>query len=55
MKLVIAALLSISVAAFAPVRVGKATSSLNAFDSKIGVQAPLGFFGPLSMLEDVDQ
>ena len=55
MKLVIAALIVDSVAAFAPARVGKATSSLNAFDSELGVQAPLGFFGPIGMLEDVDQ
>ena len=55
MKLVIAALLDGSVAAFAPARVGKANSSLNAFDSELGVQAPLGFFDPLGMLEDVDQ
>ena len=55
MKLVIAALLAGSVAAFAPARVGKATSSLNAFESELGVQAPLGFFDPLGMLEDVDQ
>ena len=55
MKLVIAALLAGSVAAFAPTRVGKATSSLNAFKSKLGVQAPLGFFDPIGMLEGVDQ
>ena len=55
MKLVITALIAGSVAAFAPARVGKATSSLNAFDSKLGVQSPLGFFDPLGMLKDVDQ
>ena len=55
MKLVIAALLAGSVAAFAPARVEKATYSLNAFESKLGVQAPLGFFDPICMLEDVDQ
>ena len=55
MKLVIAAFLAGSVAAFAPTRVVKATSSLNASEGKLGVQAPLGFFDPLGMLEDVDQ
>ena len=55
MKLVIAALLAGSVAAFAPARVGMATSSLNDFDSELGVQEPLGFFDPIGMLEDVDQ
>ena len=55
MKLFIAALLTVFVAAFAPVRLGKATSSLNDFDMEIGVQAPLGFFDPLGMPEDVDQ
>ena len=47
MKLVIAALLAGSVAAFTSARAGKATSILNAFDSELGVQAPLGFFNPL--------
>ena len=55
MKLAIAALLAGSVAAFAPARVRKATSSLNAFDIELGVQAPLGFFNPLGILKDVDQ
>ena len=47
MKLVIVALLAGYVAAFSPTRLGKATSILNAFDSELGVQAPLGFFNPL--------
>ena len=34
---------------------GKATSSLNYFNSDLGVQTPLGFFDPLGMPEDVDQ
>ena len=55
MKLVIAAIIAGSVATFAPARVGKATSSLNAFNSELGMHPPLGFFNPLIMLEDVDQ
>ena len=55
MKLAIAALLAGSAAAFAPAQVGKATTALNAFESELGSQAPLGFFDPLGMLADADQ
>jgi len=55
MKLVIASVLAASAAAFAPVAIPKATTSLNAFESELGVQDPLGFFDPLNLLEDADQ
>ena len=55
MKLAVAALLSGYATAFAPTQVGMATTALNAFESKIGAQAPLGFFDTLGMLADADQ
>ena len=55
MKLAIAALLASSADAFAPAQVGKTSTALNAFESEIGSQAPLGFFSPLGMLADADQ
>jgi len=54
-KLAIAALLAGSAAAFAPAQVAKSTTALNAFESELGAQAPLGFFDPLGMLADADQ
>jgi hypothetical protein len=44
-----------SAAAFAPAQTGKATTALNAFESELGAQAPLGFFDPLGLLDDADQ
>ena len=44
-----------SAAAFAPASTGKAATALNAFESELGAQAPLGFFDPLGMLDDADQ
>ncbi|EED94165.1 fucoxanthin chlorophyll a/c protein 6 [Thalassiosira pseudonana CCMP1335] len=41
--------------AFAPVQVAKTTTSLNAFESEIGAQAPLGFWDPLGFLDRADQ
>merc|ERR1712071_208093 len=56
MKLAIASVLAGSAAAFAPAAVPtKATTALNAFESELGVQDPLGFFDPLNLLEDADQ
>ena len=55
MKLIIAALLIGSTAAFAPAQVGKASTAMNAFESELRYQAPLGFFDPLGMLADADQ
>ena len=55
MKSAICALLIGSAAAFAPAPVSKTTTSLNAFESELGAQAPLGFFDPLGLLDDADQ
>ena len=56
MKLIIAATLAASAAAFAPAKVAQTTTSLNAFEDELGAQAPLGFFDPLGLLNgDVDQ
>merc|ERR1719517_426159 len=48
------ALLS-SAAAFAPAPTAKTPTALNAFESELGVQPPLGFFDPLGLLDDADQ
>ena len=51
MKLAIAALLAGSAAAFAPVAQKASSTALNmAFESELGVQAPLGFFVSLEMV-----
>ena len=56
MKLLLAATLAASAAAFAPSMNGARSSSLKmAFESELGVQPPLGFFDPLGMLNDADQ
>jgi hypothetical protein len=55
MKLAVLAALAGSAAAFAPAQTGKASTALNAFESELGAQAPLGFFDPLGMLDDADQ
>jgi len=55
MKLTILAAAMASAAAFAPAPVAKTTTSLNAFESELGAQDPLGFFDPLGMLDDADQ
>merc|ERR1711933_344579 len=55
MKTAIAAALMGSAAAFAPVQTGKAVTALSAFENELGVQAPLGFFDPLGLLDDADQ
>jgi len=56
MKLAILASLAASAAAFAPSGLNSARStSLNAFESELGVQPPLGFFDPLGLLNDADQ
>eukprot|EP00567_Pseudictyota_dubia_P017399 CAMPEP_0197447688 /NCGR_PEP_ID=MMETSP1175-20131217/14277_1 /TAXON_ID=1003142 /ORGANISM="Triceratium dubium, Strain CCMP147" /LENGTH=213 /DNA_ID=CAMNT_0042979127 /DNA_START=25 /DNA_END=666 /DNA_ORIENTATION=- len=52
MKLVVAALLAGSAAAFAPARVGKASTALNSFEDELGAQPPLGFFDPLGLVAD---
>jgi len=55
MKFAAFAALMGSAAAFAPAQTGKASTALNAFESELGAQAPLGFFDPLGMLDDADQ
>ena len=54
MKLILATLLT-SAAAFAPSQVAQTSTALDAFESELGVQAPLGFFDPLGLLDDADQ
>ena len=55
MKLAVLATLAASAAAFAPAPVAKTSSALNAFESELGAQPPLGFYDPLGMLDDADQ
>jgi hypothetical protein len=56
MKLLIAATLAASAAAFAPSGMKASSSALKmAFESELGVQPPLGFFDPLGLLNDADQ
>merc|ERR1719458_2055995 len=55
MKSVIAASLVAGAAAFAPAHHGKVSTSLNAFESELGVQPPIGFWDPLGLLDDADQ
>jgi hypothetical protein len=55
MKLVAFAALVGSAAAFAPAPAAKTTSALNAFESELGAQPPLGFFDPLGLLDGADQ
>ncbi|KAL3943390.1 MAG: hypothetical protein SGBAC_002556 [Bacillariaceae sp.] len=48
-------LVAASASAFTPAsHEKKQTTSLTAFDSEIGAQAPLGFFDPLGLLEEAD-
>ncbi len=55
MKLIIAASLAASAVAFAPSKAAQTSTALNAFDSELGVQPPLGLFDPLGLLDDADQ
>lgn len=55
MKVLAALALLGSAAAFAPAQTGKATTALNAFESELGVQEPLGFYDPLMLLKGADQ
>ena len=55
MKFTIAATLVASAAAFAPSKVAQTSTALNAFESELGAQPPLGFFDPLGLLNDADQ
>jgi len=55
MKLIIATLLAGYAAAFAPIQQQASSSTLSAFESELGVQAPIGFFDPLGLLDQADQ
>ena len=55
MKFTIAATLVASAAAFAPSKVAQTSTALNAFESELGAQPPLGLFDPLGLLDDADQ
>ena len=55
MKFTIATTLIASAAAFAPSKVAQTSTALNAFESELGVQPPLGYFDPLGLLDDADQ
>ena len=50
MKTAVLASLIATASAFAPAQQAAKTSSLNAFESELGVQPPLGFFDPFGML-----
>eukprot|EP00567_Pseudictyota_dubia_P018186 CAMPEP_0197439736 /NCGR_PEP_ID=MMETSP1175-20131217/6406_1 /TAXON_ID=1003142 /ORGANISM="Triceratium dubium, Strain CCMP147" /LENGTH=204 /DNA_ID=CAMNT_0042969701 /DNA_START=72 /DNA_END=686 /DNA_ORIENTATION=+ len=52
MKLAVLAALAGSAVAFAPAQVGKASTALNAFETELGSQPPLGFFDPLGLVAD---
>jgi len=55
MKSILAATAIAGCSAFAPAQTGKATTALNAFESELGVQPPLGFFDPLGLLDEAGQ
>ena len=55
MKLAILATLAASAAAFAPSKVAQTSTALNAFESELGAQPPLGFWDPLGLLDNADQ
>lgn len=55
MKIAAFAALLGSAAAFSPAMTSKASTALNAFESELGAQPPLGFYDPLGMLDDADQ
>jgi len=48
-------LLASAATGFTPASQRSFSSSLAAFESEIGAQAPLGFFDPLGLLEDADE
>merc|ERR1719428_1855601 len=55
MKSALLAALVGSAAAFAPAPAAQTATALNAFESELGVQPPLGFWDPLGLLDDADQ
>jgi hypothetical protein len=52
MKTIIAASLVASAVAFAPASQKSSSSAVQAFESELGAQAPLGFFDPLGLVAD---
>merc|ERR1719327_838608 len=55
MKIAILASLVAATSAFAPAKQEVTTTALNAFESELGAQEPLGFYDPLGFVEDGDQ
>ena len=55
MKFCLLASLIASTAAFAPAKNAARTTSLSAYENEVGAQAPLGFFDPFGVVDDVDQ
>ena len=55
MKLALLSSLVAGAAAFAPAQQGASSTALQAFESELGVQPPLGFFDPLGLLTNADQ
>merc|ERR1719276_682438 len=55
MKVISLLALDGSAAAFAPVQQSRASTSLAAFETEVGVTAPLGLWDPLKLIEDGNQ
>jgi hypothetical protein len=55
MKTAIIASLVASAVAFAPAKVAKTSTAINAFENELGVLPPTGFFDPLGLTNDIDQ
>jgi hypothetical protein len=55
MKLALLAFLIAGASAFAPSKVAKTSTSLNAFEDALGAQPPLGFFDPLGLLDQAGE
>ena len=55
MKFSFLASLIASASAFAPSKNAPRTTSLSAYENELGAQAPLGFFDPFGVVDDVDQ
>ena len=55
MKFCLLVTLIASATAFAPAKNAARTTSLSAYENEVGAQAPLGFFDPFGVVDDVDQ
>ena len=55
MKTAVLASLIAAASAFAPAKQAAKTTSLNSFESELGVQPPLGFFDPFGLLNGADE